>query len=215
MASPQQHTIQLGVLTVKPELRPDDRPPLDDVCSRLQAVPGVSALYRGRHAERPDRWTLAVRWAEPAALDAFLHSPSYTGWLASLRAVADSYLFYRAPALRGDALAALAAPCTEVFSAYGAAQSFLDDRMTPFADNVDAGRLPGYRGSAYGRFDRLLHHGSLASPDGIVVVILIGWDSKDAHMAQRGEGKLIDQHIHYVREDRESVDLYHVSLTKL
>lgn len=189
MASPPQHTLQLAVLALKPELQPADPPPLGDVCSQLQAVPGVAALYRGRHAESPDHWTLAVRWASPAALDAFLDSPSYAGWLASLCAVADSYLFYRAPALRGDALAALAAPCTEVFSAHGAAESFLDHRVQPFAEAVDAGRLPGYRGSAYGRFHRISHHGSLPARDGIVVIMLIGWESKDAHLAQRGEGK--------------------------
>ncbi|KJZ77867.1 hypothetical protein HIM_02504 [Hirsutella minnesotensis 3608] len=117
--------------------------------------------------------------------------------------------------LRGDPAAALAAPCTEVFSMFGTSAAFLDDRLAPFVAEIDRGRLLGYRGSAYGQLEALMHHGDVVSPEGRALVALIGWDSKDAHLAQRGDGKLIDKHIHYVREDRKSVDMYHVDLTQL
>ncbi|PNY28151.1 Uncharacterized protein TCAP_01916 [Tolypocladium capitatum] len=211
-----QECVQVATLNFKPSLQPDpSQPPASftDVSAQLQAVPGVEAVYLGQQMERPATWTWAVRWASAAALDAFLASPSFTGWLASFRAIADSYILSEA-LLRGDVGAALDAPCTEVFTAYGTADGFLESRMAPFAANVDAGRLPGHHGSAFGQLDILTQHG-VTAPDGNKLAIILGWDTKEAHLAQRGDGKLIDNNIHYLRDDRQSVDLYHVKLTKL
>ncbi|KND90129.1 hypothetical protein TOPH_05241 [Tolypocladium ophioglossoides CBS 100239] len=211
-----QEFVQVATLGFKPSLQPDpSHPPASfaDVSAQLQAVPGVKAIYLGQQMERPATWTWAVRWASAAALDAFLASPSFTGWLASFRAVTDSYIFSKA-LLRGDVGAALNAPCTEVFTAYGATDGFLESRMKPFAANVAAGHLPGHHGSAFGQFEVLTQDGVIA-PDGNTVSMILGWDTKEAHLAQRGDGKLIDNNVHYVREDRQSVDMYHVKLTKL
>ncbi|KAJ6445845.1 dimeric alpha-beta barrel [Purpureocillium lavendulum] len=211
-----QEFVQVATLTFRSALQPDpDAPPAAfyDVSAQVQAVPGARAVYFGQQMERPDHWTWAVRWASDAALDAFLASPSFTGWLADFRALADSYIFTKA-LLRGDAAAALAAPCTEVFTAYGCSPDWLDARMKPFANNVNAARLGGLHGSAYGQFD-LLAQGGVEAPAGITVSFILGWDSKATHMGHRGEGKLIDNNIHYVRDDRKSVDMYHVMLKRL
>ena len=186
-----QEFVQIATLTFRPALQADgpDRPPASfyDVSAQVQAVPGARAVYLGQQMERPDHWTWAVRWASDAALDAFLASPTFTGWLADFRALTDSYVFTRA-LLRGDAAAALGAPCTEVFTAYGATSDWLDARMKPFANNVSAGRLEGLHGSAYGQFD-LLTQGGVEAPAGITVSFILGWDSKAVHLSHRGEGK--------------------------
>ncbi|QUC18335.1 uncharacterized protein UV8b_02576 [Ustilaginoidea virens] len=210
-----QERIQIATLRFKPSLQRGSELPLSfrDVCRQLQAVPGVAASYLGEQLERPGTWTWIIRWAGAAAHDAFLASPSFTSWLASFRAVVDSYIVWKAN-VRGSLSAALNAPCTEVFTAYGASDTWLEMRMKPFAAGVDAASPPAYHGSFYGEYDVLMHDAP-APPAGNTVGILLGWDSKEAHLAQRGEGKAIDQNIHYVREERKSVDMYHVNLKRL
>ncbi|UNI21033.1 hypothetical protein JDV02_007063 [Purpureocillium takamizusanense] len=206
-----QEFVQIATLTFRPALlRPDDpsSPPAAfyDVSAQVQAVPGAKAVYLGQQMERPDHWTWAVRWASDAALDAFLASPTFTGWLADFRALADSYVFTRALLRGGDVAAALGAPCTEVFTAYGASPDWLDARMKPFAAAVSAAHLQGYHGSAYGQFD-LLAQAGVEAPAGITISFILGWDSKAAHLSHRGEGKLIDNNLHYVNSDRKSTDM--------
>ncbi|KAK9439268.1 uncharacterized protein G6M90_00g098330 [Metarhizium brunneum] len=207
--------IQIATLKFKPSLQQGTELPLSfrDVCRQLQAVPGVSSTYFGQQIERPGTWTWIIRWASLAAHDAFLASPSFTNWIASFRAVVETYIFWKA-LVRGSLSATLNAPCTEVFTAYGTSDTWLEMRMKPFADNVDAANLPGHHGSFYGQYDVLMHD-SHDVPEGTTVSMMLGWDSKEAHLAERGEGKVIDKNIHYTREERRSVDMYHVKLNRL
>ncbi|EXV02682.1 AMB domain protein [Metarhizium robertsii] len=201
--------IQIATLKFKPSLQQGTELPLSfrDVCRQLQAVPGVSSTYFGQQIERPGTWTWIIRWASLAAHDAFLASPSFTNWIASFRAVVETYIFWKA-LVRGSLSATLNAPCTEVFTAYGTSDTWLEMRMKPFADNVDAANLPGHHGSFYGQYDVLMHD-SHDVPEGTTVSMMLGWDSKEAHLAERGEGKVIDKNIHYTREERRSVDMPH------
>lgn len=60
--------------------------------------------------------------------------------------------------------------------------------MKPFAENVDSAKLPGHHGSFYGQYDVLMHD-TPNPPEGNTVSMMLGWDSKEAHLAERGEGK--------------------------
>jgi quinol monooxygenase YgiN len=252
-ASVSQELIQLATLKFKPTLQQGTELPLSfrDVCRQLQAVPGVSSTYFGEQIERPGTWTWIIRWASPAAHDAFLASPSFTNWIASFRAVVQTYIFWKA-LVRGSLSATLNAPCTEVFTAYGTSDTWLEMRMKPFAENVDAGSLAGHHGSFYGQYDVLMHD-TPNVPEGNTVSMMLGWDSKEAHLAERGQGKckssslastsalcatttsctipplfqllwharitrktlqdiltqclVIDKNIHFIRDERKSVDM--------
>lgn len=210
-----QELIQIAIFKFKPSLQQGSELPLSfrDVCRQLQAMPGVASSYLGEQLERPGKWTWVIRWASAAAHDAFLASPSFTNWIASFRAVVETYIFWKAH-VRGSLSAALNAPCTEVFSAYGTADNWLEMRMKPFATNVDAANLAGYHGSFYGQYDVLMHD-SHNPPEGNTVSMILGWDSKEAHLAERGEGKEIDNNMRHVREERKSTDMYHVNLKRL
>ncbi|PHH72395.1 hypothetical protein CDD83_4983 [Cordyceps sp. RAO-2017] len=83
--------------------------------------------------------------------------------------------------------------------------------MAPFAATFDPALLAGFHAVAYGPLRFLAG----PAPDGAAAVMLLGWDSREAHLAHKGDGKHIDKHIHHVRQDRESVDVYHVSLSEL
>lgn len=158
-----------------------------DVCAQLQAVPGVAAVYLGAQLEDPQSWVWAVRWATGAALDAFVASPTYTRWAAGLRAVTDSVASSCA-FLHGSASAALASPCTEVFTAFAADPDFLDHRMRPFSKCFDPETMPGFRAAAFGQWRPVVYENA-PLPVGNTVAMILGWDSKEAHLAQRGEGK--------------------------
>lgn len=182
--------LQLSTLIFNPTLQESpSQPPHSfyNVNAQLKAIPGVTKIYLGRQIEYPDRWTWAVRWATGAALDAFLASPTYTDWLTSLRAVVDSVASTRSY-MRGDLGAALCAPCTEIFSAYEADPDFIDTRVKPFSRCFDPEYMPGYKGLAFGQWQHMAHLG-VAAPAGNSVSMLLGWDSKEAHLAQRGDGK--------------------------
>lgn len=177
--------IQIAIFKFKPSVQQGSDLPLSfrDVCRRLQAMPGVASSYLGEQLERPGKWMWVIRWASAAAHDAFLASPSFTNWIASFRSIVETYIFCKAH-VRGSLSAALNAPCTEVFTAYGTSDSWLEMRMKPSATNVDAASL----GSFYGQYDVLMHD-SPNPPEGSTVSMILGWDSKEAHPAERREDK--------------------------
>lgn len=185
-----RESLQLSTLTFNPALQQSASTPpasFHAVNAQLKAIPGVSKIFLGRQLEDPTKWTWAIRWKTGAALDAFQASPTYTEWLSSLRAVVTSIATSRA-FMQGDVGAALAAPCTEVFSAYGADVGFLEKGMKPFSRCFDQSLMDGYKGLAFGQWDPMIHDG-VNPPEGESASMLIGWDSKEAHLAQRGEGK--------------------------
>ncbi|KAJ4163293.1 hypothetical protein LMH87_005032 [Akanthomyces muscarius] len=210
---------QLSVVTFRPDLSPPYSPPAPpsaflDVAAKLQAVPGARASYLGYQLEDSRRWVWVVRWATGAALDAFLASPSYARWLNSLRAVADTYASSRAY-LHGSIAASLNSPCTEIVTALDADPGFVEDRLKPFTRLFDREPgVPGYHALSYGQWLPVVHDG-VAPPVGLSAGMLIGWDSKEAHFAQRGEGMLIDRYIHHIRGGRKTLGLYHVNFTRL
>ncbi|PFH59756.1 hypothetical protein XA68_11911 [Ophiocordyceps unilateralis] len=210
-------TLELITITFKPSLKPDgDSPPSSffSVCDQVRSVSGVAGIHHGSVLERPTDWLVAVRWESSAALDDFIASPQRTAWLAAVRALADGYLVRRAT-LHGRLVDALSAPCTEVFYAFGTDDDFVDARLRPFADALAAERMTGHHASAWGPLDLVVCHGCEQPPtEGPAVVMLLGWDSKEAHLAHRGDDKTIDRHIHVVREGRKSVEICHVNMTK-
>ena len=219
---------QLSVVTFRPDLSPPYSPPAPpsaflDVAAKLQAVPGARASYLGYQLEDSRRWVWVVRWATGAALDAFLASPSYARWLNSLRAVADTYASSRAY-LHGSIAASLNRPCTEIVTALDADPGFVEDRLKPFTRLFDREPgVPGYHALSYGQWLPVVHDG-VAPPVGLSAGMLIGWDSKEAHFAQRGEGMrellfptltivslltglVIDRYIHHIRGGRKTLGL--------
>jgi len=79
--------------------------------------------------------------------------------------------------MEAAAIEPLAAPCTEVFTAYGAESGFLDNAKR-FAEALGAEKPNGYFGSAVGE-----------GVDGEgTVMMLLGWESVQAH----GEAKGVD-----------------------
>lgn len=169
---------------------PSPEPPAAwaDVTATLKSAPGVTALYSGRQVEDPSKAVLVVEWASPDAFSAFAASESYTPWFASLKAVAardPAPVLYKAALSASEPAAALGAPCTEVFVAYGVEPGFAA-KTAEFAAGLSRDAVAGYHGNAYGEITTPLAVG----PDGEkgpAVTLLLGWDSKEAHLDAKGK----------------------------
>jgi hypothetical protein len=86
--------------------------------------------------------------------------------------------------------------------------------MKPFAVACSEGKLAGLHGLAYGEFVQGEHEDSSVIP-GRASRLLMGWDSKEAHLQHKNSGSAIDDNIYYLLARNKSLEIYHVPLKKL
>ncbi|KAF9879833.1 hypothetical protein CkaCkLH20_02644 [Colletotrichum karsti] len=207
-------------LTFKTPPSPDPPAAWADVTATLKSVPGVTSLYTGRQLEDPSRQVLVVDWASPEAFTAFASSEHYTPWFASLKAVAASDpapVFYKVPLSGGSGSGSdgnsdpsdvvLRAPCTEVFVAYGVEPDFIS-KTAEFAAGMSRAHAPveGFHGHAYGEVTTPLAFGGQGER-GPAVTLLLGWDSKEAHLEAKGKAGPVSDNIHLLRSGRKDISM--------
>ncbi|KAL0938910.1 uncharacterized protein CTRU02_205520 [Colletotrichum truncatum] len=206
------------VLTLK-NPSPEPSAAWADVTATLKSVPGVTALYTGRQLEDPSKTVLVVDWASPDAFSSFAASENYTPWFASLKAIAASDpapVFYKVPFVSdgaSDPSAVLRAPCTEVFVAYGVEPDFVG-KTAEFAGGLSKGTVEGFHGHAYGEVSTPLAYGA-DGERGPAVTLLLGWDSKEAHLEAKGKSGPVSDNIHLLRSGRKDISMYHVNLKQV
>ncbi|KFA66282.1 hypothetical protein S40285_01906 [Stachybotrys chlorohalonatus IBT 40285] len=206
--------------TFKPELQVScpsaARAAWADITAASRAVPGIRSLYLGRQVERPgeNRWVFVAGWTAAAPLAEFACSPTYAPWLASMssRAVGGHLLLVRA-FMAGTVDPALDAPVTELLTLYAVERDYLDAGLANFFEAVQTERLPGCHGIAWGEA-QYPEDDDVEFP-GEGALALLGWDSVEAHQSQRGEGKLIDNNIHFLRNGPKQIKMAHFPLTRL
>ncbi|KAF4808026.1 hypothetical protein CGCSCA5_v012822 [Colletotrichum siamense] len=187
-----------------------------DVTSFLKSVPGVTSLFTGPQLEDPSRHLLVINWASPEAFSAFASSESYTPWFASLKAIAatdPAPVFFKAPLVPDEQEKALRAPCTEVFVAYGVEPDFIG-KTAAFAGGLSAAPIAGFHGHAYGEVSTPLAFGA-EDEKGPAVTLLLGWDSKEAHLEAKGKAGPISDNIHLLRSGRKDIAMFHVNLKQI
>jgi hypothetical protein len=79
-----------------------------------------------------------------------------------------------------DLLTALDAPCTEVFTAYGAEPAF-PAAVGSFAEKVAAQPPEGYRGGA------VCDSVDDVKDQGRIVKLIVGWESREVHLQAKGK----------------------------
>ncbi|KAL7945884.1 hypothetical protein V8C42DRAFT_344635 [Trichoderma barbatum] len=205
--------IELATFTLKDTSSPPPQSLLDNL-KTLSSTPGVIAFYFGPHLEDPTKYTWVARWTSQSAIDDFHATPSFPDWAASYIAPLATFSISTCDAYTGDAVAALDSPCTEFFSSFGADDDFLDARLNPFLAKIVEAKLPGMAGGITGEFVPVKYVG-IEQPEPKIVLLLLGWNSRADHEAQRGEGKVIDNNIQLIRAGRKSVGMFHVNLQKL
>ncbi|CAM1506723.1 Fc.00g063640.m01.CDS01 [Cosmosporella sp. VM-42] len=201
----------------KPALLPDASTPpasFKSAAEPLLKTPGVDGVYLGQHIEDPDLFIVIIRWASKAAHDAFISSSESTEWHANLRALLDAPPLQNRVHFEGNVDDVLGAPCTEICTAWGTDDGFLEERGAPFSVAVDKAGLDGFHAIGWGGFEQSPLDGADVIT-GPAVRLILGWDSKQAHMQHKGVGSAIDQNIDYITSGRKQFDMIHVNLTKL
>ncbi|KAF5660971.1 dimeric alpha-beta barrel [Fusarium heterosporum] len=200
------------ILVEHPEYPPAS---FSSVVNHLKSFPGVESVYLGRPLEKPDYWVLGIRWTSRLAYDAFVSGAATTEWHASLRALLTEHPIVSPIAeYTGHAELALHAPVTEFCTCWGADETFTEDNMKPFAIACEGGGLAGFHGLAYGEFVQGEHKDPSVIP-GRASRLLLGWDSKDAHLQHKNSGSVIDDNVYYLLARNKSLEIYHVPLKKL
>ena len=126
-------------------------------------------------------------WSSADAIKDFTSSDEFQTFLAGLRGLTTSpSALEKVQCSGGDVVGlwqtALAAPCTEVFTAHGAEAGF-EAAVGEFLGKVDAAPPAGYRGGAVSA------SAGEEGEKGRVVKMGIGWESKEAHLlAKEGSG---------------------------
>ncbi|KAL1884238.1 hypothetical protein VTK73DRAFT_3222 [Phialemonium thermophilum] len=173
---------------------------LHDAILAIKRAEGSQSVFFGRQLEDPRVGVLAVVWSSvEAAASLTLQSYGTTG----------RKVLPLAP--RSGAVASLQAGATEVFTGYGVEPGF-EANVRDFAKKLDAESPPGYHGGAVGAAVALgRREEGYSADDGEEVKLVIGWDSKEAHLRAKDEPGAIKDNIHLLRTLRKKVDMWHVN----
>ncbi|KAK4171470.1 hypothetical protein QBC36DRAFT_339894 [Triangularia setosa] len=109
-------------------------------------------------------------------------------------------------------VAVLKAPCTEVFTAFGAEDGF-EEQVGRFVTAVKGDMPEGYKGADYGGEVKVDGEGGGNGEKSVRMVI--GWVSKEAHVEAKGKPGAIQENIGELRTKRRGVDLFHVNFKEL
>lgn len=167
--------------------------PFGAVASTLLATPGVESLHTGPQHEDPATHLLAIHWTSHAAFTAFAASDRYTPWLADLKALLVGPPRFHQVRLAHAATAVLAAPCTEIMTAYDIDRPLFPENLRLFSERMAAACAAqgtrGWHANAHGEVTTPIARDVDGTP-GPAAVLLVGWDSVEDHaLAKGGPGR--------------------------
>lgn len=191
---------------------------LKEVGDTLKTINGVQQIQFGTTVEKPDVFELHVDWNSLSHHKTFMATEAYQPFLKRFLTIAGG-----APSMlhvdfepAGSYTKATSAPVTEVATFYfGSKEAPADylDGVRKFAEIFDDKEITsaGFLGAALG----LSHEDNLKSPkeglEGRAAVLVIGWESVEAHMKVR-ETQLFKDNIHLLRNGVKDAEVHHVQL---
>ncbi|KAK3898936.1 hypothetical protein C8A05DRAFT_18552 [Staphylotrichum tortipilum] len=177
--------------------------PTATVLDEIRRREGFRRALFGVKMEDPETGVLCTEWSTPSAALSYSHPPQPS-------TTASALVFTTAVADAGEWHRALSAPCTEVFTAYGAEEEF-EGNVARFVAEV-RGRMPtGAEGAAFG----VATGDGTGKEEGGTVRMVIGWESRERHVEEKGKEDAIHQNIHELRTLRRAVDLFHVAFKEV
>ncbi|KAL2269962.1 hypothetical protein VTJ83DRAFT_2146 [Remersonia thermophila] len=186
---------------------PGGQQPSGTTVEALKQQHGFQRALFGVKMEDPDTGILCTEWSSLAAARSFAASPTATSLAAK-----ETLGFVAAGDKQQDVLSVTSAPCTEIFTAFGAEEGFVAN-VGRFVAAVDANQPEGYKGASYAQSVHLAAEPS-AQQDA-VVRMLIGWTSREAHIEAKAKPGAIQDNIQELRVLRKSVDLFHAEFKEL
>lgn len=189
----------------------------------LAEQPGCVRLATGLQVENPDVMQMLIEWNSVQDHANFMAAPAYEPFFNNVKAIMSPTA---APTLTHHTLSAhpssssdgpvTASPVTELVSFYfppDFAEADFDEPLQTFADAA-AQHAQGLRASAHGwSVEKDIEHASLAAAGakgkGKVWLLVVGWDSIDAHMAYR-QTDAFRETIGGLRAKASGVEMHHV-----
>ncbi|KAH9829767.1 hypothetical protein Tdes44962_MAKER02245 [Teratosphaeria destructans] len=179
----------------------------------LRQQDGLQQVQFGTWVENPSNFQLFVNWDSKKHHEAFIASSTYRPFFKRFGALVDdsspgSGIFH----VDFDAPAALAkvfsAPVTEVATFYfeGAPPADYVQQAKKLATVLEENKVDGYLGATLGTsYEEIEREGV----KGKVGVLVVGWQSVEAHLAFR-ETHMFKDNIHLVRSDAKKIEMHHV-----
>ncbi|KAK4128205.1 hypothetical protein N657DRAFT_638629 [Parathielavia appendiculata] len=178
------------------------------VLEELKQQSGFQRAFFGVKMEEPETGILCTEWSSVAKAARGLYCSSSLG--------AHETLAFAVPQAWSSVLSG---PCTEVFTAFGAEDGFVEN-VRRFVGAVDDNPPEGYRGAAVGEGVGLTDgdgngNGNRGGENEKLVRMVIGWTSREAHLEAKGQPGAIQDNIHELRVLRKAIDLFHVKFKAL
>jgi heme-degrading monooxygenase HmoA len=151
-----------------------------------------------------------IDWESKDSHRAFINSPSYGPFKARLASLMESVHLHHIP--QPDTKLIGRAPVTEVATFHDAEPGMLEN-VEKVATTLEKNKPEGFHGAIYGKvIEEIVRHKDAGKKDvegGEAVVLLIGWDSKEAHLKFR-ETELFKENIWLLREKNGGSEMFHV-----
>ncbi|KAK7546698.1 hypothetical protein IWX49DRAFT_421124 [Phyllosticta citricarpa] len=182
----------------------------------LAEQPGCVRLATGRQVENPDVMQMLVEWTSVQDHANFMAAPAYEPFFNNIKSIMSPTA---APILTHHTLSTsssslTSAPVTELVSFYfppSFAEATWETPLQSFA-SAAAQHAQGLRGSAHGwSVESDVEHASLTEVGGKgkVCLLVVGWESIDAHMAYRHKDAFRET-IGGLRALASGVEMHHV-----
>ncbi|KAK4044536.1 hypothetical protein C8A01DRAFT_42716 [Parachaetomium inaequale] len=187
--------------------------PAAAVLNEFKKQEGFQRALFGVKMEDPETGVLCTEWSSAEAATSYRSSQLGTslGAKETLAFAAAAGEQQQQQQQQQGWRAALGAPCTEVFTAFGVEDGFAEGNVGRFVSAVGARPPEGFEGLAFGE--------SVQGDDGggeeRAVRMVIGWVSREAHLEAKGAPGAIQENIHELRVLRRAVDLFHVAFREL
>ena len=187
----------------------------------ISQQPGYQRAYYGRQLENPSLLQLLVDWDSYEAHENFTKDGVYEPFLKHFMTFVDGEIAMHHACFRphppSAAVSGTCSPVTEVWTTY------LDGRSEEFEENIARfgqivlDKADGCRALSSGWAMEEVEHESFGpgKKKGNAYVTVIGWDSKEKHMAFRETPDFMDN-IHLVRRDEvRGMTMHHVSFVEM
>ncbi|KAH8602814.1 hypothetical protein B0O99DRAFT_604388 [Bisporella sp. PMI_857] len=207
---------EIVYLTLKPSIDISVPGPAADIwhqtLSTIAAQDGYRGVIYGTQLENPNILMTFIHWTSIDRHQAFIDSEIYGPFAKNLQGIVTDIYFHHfrpssyPPALLTDA------PVIEVVTFYDTEPGF-HAAAQEFGRQLQGGKVDGYFGNVDGEVVERVRRRSGDGAEGPAVVLLIGWESKEAHLRFR-ETPLFAEHVGLLRKGNGGVEMVHVKFTK-
>jgi len=208
---------EIAYLTLKPDIDLDDGESeagkaWKEALALIATAEGYKGSSYGRTLESPDVTIWFINWESLASHHKFAESAIYKPFRGAIgNIITSSHLNHFEPTSFPPTVVTHA-PVIEFVTFFDIEPHFFEN-LKKFIEAIDPAKPEGYYGYSIGPvLEEIVRHtdvGKEGVAKGKAAVLLVGWETKEAHLAFRATQPYKDN-IHYLREGLSGLELFHV-----